>query len=382
MSETTAAALPAAPQKLELPAMTQDLTKVQLGWIKLANKKEQTFAELQKFELNVQGILNGLDTTADPKELSTVQESLKAAKAKFAELKDCRLQLTRLVEERLFVPAMEFEKRSEELIKKVAANELVLRKAAVAIAEAVGLVDSEIQKFIAHVKNENFRIAADYRVQLVTFINNQYVGALEQSVPAADVEQLKADIKEGLKLAELSKFEKYNPSERLTEEQLKTFKERQLAEYAKIPKLDKAGILADAEKTVDEKFIMYAQDLAQAAKAVEASKKESAEIVESIKEEAVTNTAINNLTSQAAPLVMAGTAAIKKSFAVEDENSFEWAVAVTTNFLRFKASVLSLLRTKSWEKLTVGQMAAALGKLYTENPNIALDGLKVKEVEK
>jgi len=90
------------------------LTQQQNGWLRLADMKTSLFEELQKAELQVQGILSEINS-----------DNLKSAKSVMAEAKEKRMSFTRLIDEKLLNPAMDYEKRMNQVISAAAVVELV-----------------------------------------------------------------------------------------------------------------------------------------------------------------------------------------------------------------------------------------------------------------
>lgn len=357
--------------KLILPAKTEELDKVQLGWLNFAHLKTTTFDALEKDELAVQQILLDFDKI---EELEDAQDKLKQAKGLATESEGRRLHLTNMLRDKVTNPAMEYEKRNAVLIKAAEAHELTLRKAAVATQEKEGVIEREKNALKAHIESEQFRIAAKYRQDLEILILEAYKNALKNKTPVKEMKAYKKAIEGFLKDEKLDKFIKYDIKHITKETAAATFKS--------VPAYEKDADLKAAIGSIDEVFAMYAEDLKNKTKAIKKAEEKMEEVEAETTKAVDIQTSMNTLSAEAVPLVMTGGATIKKNWKVVEENTPEWAVAVITSYMTNLVDAKKHVRVSSWSKFTIDQMAKALAKVKTEYPLRKFEKITFKQIEK
>jgi hypothetical protein len=288
--------------ELLLPPLTNDLTAQQKGWLTLAHKKVETFEALQKGELEIQGFLNGYETM----DLATIQTALSTAKNKTADFKAQRLHFTGMIDERLVKPAMEFEKRSQELIDKVAKKELELRVAAEQKSKAGENLEKEKAQLTAHVKNEFVRIATEYKNGLIQAITHIYTTALTQKIKAKDIPAYVEASVGQLAAVVPSKFVKFE--RKLVDDDTAKLIFAGIEKYNHVPDYEAA-----VNKLRTETFEMYANDLKNADAAIESINQMAEEQQAANNEEWDLESSTNTLMSSASTgLVMSGTKLFRK----------------------------------------------------------------------
>lgn len=352
-----------------LPEKTSELTKVQHGWLKMAQLREDTFADLQKKELAVQLELNNIEKD---EELKSVQEKISKAKNIAGEAEEQRLVFTNMLKKKIIDKSMEFEKRNAELIEKAGKHEFKLREAEANKNAEANKKTKEATDFKTHFVNEYHRVAAEYRNTLRRRINFYYKGLMDQEkLEPEDLKNYIQDIKNELTQIEV--------------EQVKSFKRVLLNEaeakeiFKSIPKYDNKNDLKELQDEVNKTFAMYDEDIQNAAKAKEAMQKHIEEMEEKENDNLKVEVSTNNLIAAAEPLTLIGGPTVKKTLVIEDENTSEWAVKVMTTYIKNIAKCK--INIKEWKNLKVDQMASALGKLATESGE-TFAGLKLKEVKK
>lgn len=377
----------AAEQKLLalLPATTKELSPVQKGWLQFALNKETTFADLVKDELAIQAKISkdkvealvkteGKTKEQLDKDLTALQVLIKESRVIKDKSQDQRTQFTNKIKEKVIEPAMLYEKRSEELIVNAANSELKLRQHIVSLNEAGDKVEKEKTTFKAHVDNEYFRIAAEYRLLLSAFVTDSYKEALIQKQPLDQIEAYKASIKKFLTEIQVPKFVAM-PLLHLT-------KEAAMIIFKSVTAYDSKKTLKTYVDSVDETFKTYSQDLANASKAIVAIEKTAAIEKQEVENSIAVETATNNLVSNAATFTSTGGPTITRKYEIEEENNDKWAFAVIAAFSKNAPIAKTKLRVKTWSKLTIGQMADALGKMATEDNTISFSNLTLKEIQK
>lgn len=370
MTETQVPALSLAAQLGVPDTIIKDLTQLQQGWLKMSQIKKLSFDELQRMELELQAIVKDMATHGV---LAEVQDAIKKGNAKLGELKDCRLRFTRLLDEKLITPSMEFEKRSGELMAPIISHELQLRIKASEKANEKAAYDREVALFKAHITNEYYRIAAEYRVKLKNEYAKQHISALEARMPVAGVKDLVAKIKQFLPTIPLPIFIKFQRTLIADADAMPIFKA--------IPAY--TGQKQDLEqsfKDVDVLFATYAQDIANADAAIKAQVEDNAQYEREISDALAVESATNNLIAQGSnSLTLTGGAKLKKSLVAVIDNTEANAIAIVAGFMKNWAAAKSYLKVKSWDKLSIGQMAEALGKLKTDNNDLQITGLQFTE---
>ena len=325
-----------------------ELTTQQNGWLRMADMKNTLFDELQKAELMVQSSLEEITT-----------DNLKSAKSIMASAKDKRMAFTGMITDKLINPAMEYEKRMQNVINAAAVVELEMRKKQEEdTLQAQALINEEAA-LRNHITNEYFRIAAENRLNYQKGIDASYRNCLANRVPVEKIPAMIADMKRILSLFELPEMSKFQRTLVSDERALQIF--QSIEKYD--PKMDLMRYQSEAEK----KWINYEMDLANADVAIKALEKQAAEREAEIAQEIAIETATNTLIAQAETITLE-TPRIKREVKIIVVESEAWAKAVLVNFIR--VFPVDKLRVKSWSKLTLAQMAEALAKSGAELHNL------------
>jgi hypothetical protein len=343
-----------------------NLTPIQSGWIKLADIKTALFDELQRAELAVQDYMNGIE--GNP--LDVVQNNIKSAKIVMADAKAKRLEFTRMIDEKLITPATAFEKRMAEQIEQAAAIELEMRKAAAENAGKQQAIANESAALKAHIVNEWFRIAAQYRHELERVTLESYSNCLKNRVPVDQLSIMTADMERILNawnLPEFQKFERKLVSDGLAKEI-----------YDSIEKYNPFLDLQTAKRNIYTIWSTYANDLANADVAIESIEKHKQVAEMAFEMDLEFETATNALIAEAEMPVIE-TPKVKKEIKIKVDETEQWAKTIVSNFVRLWPYVNQYVRVKSWTKLTIGQMADALAKHINETGNV-IPGIETIEV--
>ena len=343
-----------------------NLTPVQNGWLKLADIKTSLFDELQRAELAVQDYINGID--GNP--LDVIQHNIKSAKQVMADAKSKRLEFTRMIDEKLINPTMEFEKRMAANIEAGAAIELDSRKKAAAYAENRQLFVNEAAELKAHIVNEWFRIAAQYRYELEKITLESYQNCLKAKQPVSFIPGMMADMESILNDWKLPEFQKFDR---------KFIPDGQAKEiYDSIEKYNSANDLKTAIKNISVIWSTYANDLANADVAIESIEKHKQVAEMAMKMDVEFETATNSLIAEAETFIV-DTPKVKKELKIVVVESEQWAKTIIANFVRLWPYCNKFVRVKSWSKLTIGQMSDALAKHINETGNV-IPGIETEEI--
>lgn len=343
-----------------------NLTPIQSGWVKLADIKTALFDELQRAELAVQDYINGIEGNT----LDVVQHNLKSAKQVMADAKSKRLEFTRMIDEKLITPTMEFEKRMAANIESGSAVELQMRKEAAEDAEKRQAYANEAAALKAHIVNEWFRIAARYRFELERITLESYQNCLKAKHPVESIPAMVQDMKRIIDEWKLPDFEKF---------ERKLIPDGHAKEiFDSIEKYNPANDLQTAKNNVSAVWSTYANDLANADAAIESidQHKKLAEMALHVEIDLETST--NALIAEAETLIVE-TPKVKKEMKIVAEETEQWAKTIVSNFVRLWPYCNKFVLVKSWQKLTIGQMADALAKHINETGN-NIPGVEMVEV--
>lgn len=363
-------------QQLEVSEyVVKMLMPQQLGWLKLSIEKRNVFTALQNDELKVQELLFKIE---EDKDLANVQKRIKEATDIMATSKEQRLTFTNKLKESLIDPAMEFEKRNSELLTYAMTCELELRKEENKKAQAGAALAKEEAQFEAHVKNEYIRIGTAYRMELSKLVTGAYTQALKGPIPPDQIPEYLEKTRQFLQEVKLPKFIKFERTLVTDERAKEIFKS--VEAYA--PDEDLQTALED----LDAKFELYEHDFKNAKKAIAAANAKQAEVEKRMEEEAEQETATNQL------MVNVGTysvdspkgakTTIKSRFVIVEENTEQWAAAVLSAFIKNWSTAKTMLKVKTWSKLTLMQMGKALADMKTERNELKFDNLKFEVSEK
>lgn len=343
-----------------------NLTPVQNGWLKLADIKTSLFDELQRAELAVQDYINGID--GNP--LDVIQHNIKSAKQVMADAKSKRLEFTRMIDEKLINPTMEFEKRMAANIEAAAAIELDARKKAAADAENQQAHANEAAALKAHIVNEWFRIAAQYRYELEKITLESYSNCIKNRVPVDQLQAMTSDMERILNDWKLSEFQKFD-RKLISDGHAKEI-------YDSIEKYNPANDLKTAIKNISVIWSTYSNDLANADVAIESIEKHKQVAEMAMKMDVEFETATNSLIAEAETLIV-DAPKVKKELKIVVVESEQWAKTIVANFVRLWPYCNKFVRVKSWSKLTIGQMSDALAKHINETGNV-IPGIETEEI--
>ena len=343
-----------------------NLTPVQNGWLKLADIKTSLFDELQRAELAVQDYINGID--GNP--LDVIQHNIKSAKQVMSDAKSKRLEFTRMIDEKLINPTMEFEKRMAANIEAAAAIELDARKKAAADAENQQAIANEAAALKAHIVNEWFRIAAQYRYELEKITLESYSNCIKNRVPVDQLQAMTSDMERILNDWKLSEFQKFD-RKLISDGHAKEI-------YDSIEKYNPANDLKTAIKNISVIWSTYSNDLANADVAIESIEKHKQVAEMAMKMDVEFETATNSLIAEAETLIV-DAPKVKKELKIVVVESEQWAKTIVANFVRLWPYCNKFVRVKSWSKLTIGQMSDALAKHINETGN-AIPGIETEEI--
>lgn len=349
--------------------VAHQLTKQQAAWLTMAARKNELTATLQRYELDLQAILLNKPVDALP-------EALKAYKAKFAEMKDARLQFTNAVDAGIIQPLMAFEKRADPKVNEAYISaekrELADRQAKASQLQKDQAKATEVGQFKAHFVNEYTRLVADLRLAYARITSEAYQHCLTARTPVDKVDsaiQIAISAMGEVKPGAQNKFSRVHIPDAEAIEIYKT-----------IPVPDWASYLREAVEGINAKFSLYPNDLANAEQAVQAEVQTFQATVVETAQEVQQEMAATTLIAQAEAFVLPepGFKGITETTRIKvvDDNQ-RWVLLITTAFIANFNSVFNKLRVKKYSALTVAQMAAAL-----DAAGVKVDGVGYENIIK
>jgi hypothetical protein len=328
------------------------LTTIQQGWLKLAEIRIDLFDRLRLDELACQAELKDFENLP----LERMQANLRNVKHFLSEAKRKRLDFTRMIDDKLTGPSMEFEKRMAAMIDEATKLELAARLDNESKAIEAQLLQNEIAQFKTHIVNEWTRIAHEYRSNLQKMIDSSYINCIKAKNPVSQVPQMVSDLKDILSRFEPGNFQKFD-TRLITDQQA-------LEIFHSIDKYDTMEDLPYYQGQVHVIFKMYAHDLANDESLAKLEQEQQIRVA-AAEQELAADIATNTLIAQAETLIVE-TPKVKREIKIVVVESEAWAMTVLTNFIKNWQYVNKYVKVKSWAKLSIGQMAEALAKHISE----------------
>jgi len=328
------------------------LTTIQQGWLTLAEIRIDLFDRLILDELACQAELNNIQELP----LDKMQVNLRNAKFNLSEAKRKRLEFTRMIDDKLTSPSMEFEKRMAAMIDEATKLELAARLDIESKAKESQLHANEVALYKAHIINEWTRIAHEYRSNLQKMIDSSYINCIKAKVPVDQLSAMILDLQSIMSRFDLSSFIKFQRMFITDQEALDIFHS--------IDKYEPSNDLEYYQTLVNDRFAMYAHDLANEESLTKLLQEQQLRVAQA-EQELAADIATNTLIAQAETLIV-DTPKVKREIKIVVIESEAWAMAVMTNFIKNWQYVNKYVKVKSWAKLSIGQMAEALAKHISE----------------
>jgi hypothetical protein len=286
-----------------------------------------------------------------------MQANLRNVKHFLSEAKRKRLDFTRMIDDKLSQPSMEFEKRMASMIDEATKLELAARLDIESKAIEAQLLQNEIAQFKTHIVNEWTRIAHEYRSNLQKMIDSSYINCIKAKNPIEQVPAMVSDLQSIMSKFALGNFQKFTGIRLLQDQQC-------LEIFHSIDKYEPAGDLAYYQTLAEERFQMYSHDLANEESLAKLEQEQQIRVAQA-EQELKADIATNTLIAQAETLIV-DTPKVKREIKILVVESEAWAMAVLTNFIKNWQYVNKYVKVKSWAKLSIGQMAEALAKHISE----------------
>jgi hypothetical protein len=342
---------------ITIPQQAVALTEPQKeAWLGMAMQKNNVVAKLATYQLQLQNILLKVK---DSKIHADIDKCLSEYRSTLKEMVDYRLVFTNKVTAGIITPIMAPEKECDiktnvDYLALVNAS-LELRQAEQTKANEANVRLAEIARFKAHIENDNNRRAQEYRTILRKEIANQYSIHLR-----AGEKKGWEEIKAVMKTLDQPVAEKFGVTTLTIDELTEINANANLVDFK--------AIYAEMMQEFDGVFSNFDNDLAAPDKAIEVTTQAVAAAV--VEEKPVFVTPV-------AQVQIAGPK-IKKLVEVIVIDTMPWGTAVMQHFI-LNQDKINIRGAVS--KLTIGQMAAYLGKLATET-DCEFKGLILNEVQK
>ena len=332
------------------------------AWLILGRGKLVLDQGLTKYSLELSGILNGYEKYT---KLTVAELTKKLAdfRKRQGDMVEFRKLYTKHLDA-LVIKCMAQEKAYNHDPKKGDVNETYKLAAALELNLRKEAEEDEIKKqkkatenanLTAHIKNEYYRIAAQYRKDLEVIINDAYTHCLTQKTPVENIHIATDAAKKTMK--------DVRPQQRTAFTLVLTTKEEAEAILKDIPTPDYATAWAEALSNLKEKFELYANDLENAPAAIEAANEELADTISEINNDveatAATTVLLENAGAYVAPPAGLKAVEVKKKIKIQKEDQ-RWVTAIMAAFLNNFVKCIVKIRNSDYSKITIAQMAAAL----------------------
>ena len=342
-------------ESLELAKLETTPQPAQIeAWVQLAQKKNELTQKLANSELALQKIL--LDVNVN--DYKTIDEALAVYRKSHTSLIETRKEFTSIIDANIVQPLMAFEKRADPKVNtlyiELTTTSLNLRQVAAKKAHEFQSIENEKNMFTNHCINEFLRIESKYIQDLNAQIDKDYANHLTNNFPVPNFKIIETNLRTVI----LDAMKKYVPVV-ITKEQMKEL-------YRQIEQPKYNEILENKISMLSQIFINYATDLSNAAAAIEARELEAKIAAKEIAHKLEAETAINTLISNASTPVVE-TPKIKVELKIEVINSPEWAQLIMTHFIANMPTLVKYVRVKTWDNLSIGQMATAIAKHATDS---------------
>jgi hypothetical protein len=335
--------------KIETTPSTQQIE----AWVQLAQNKNELTQKLANSELALQKIL--LDCNVN--DYKTIDEALAVYRKSHTMLIETRKEFTSIIDANIVQPLMQFEKRADPKVNtlylELTTTSLNLRQEAAKKAHEFQAIENEKGMFLNHCTNEFLRIESKYIQDLNNTIDIEYAANLTSGTPTPHLELLETN----LRAVKIDAIRKFTPGI-ITKEQMQEL-------FLSVEQPKYKDILENKISQLPHIFINYETDLANAAAAIEARELEAKIAAKEIEHKLEAETAINTLISNASTPVVE-TPKIKVELKIEVINSSDWAQLIMTHFIANMPTLIKYVRVKTWDNLSIGQMATAISKHASE----------------
>jgi hypothetical protein len=352
-----------------VPPLPAEKQKV---WNLMGQAKVAMDQALQKAALEIQPILANYTTMDHP----ALEKAIAAYKETHKKMVGIRQDYTGYLDaakdmcmatERLYDP------KTNETFIGATRRELELREAAHKAAQAIYAKQSEEQLFRQFIVNEYADMVNGYKTSLFAIIQQAYTSCLEQRTPETNIHIAITAAVAAMRETRPREMGKYDRKIITDAEAMKIFES--------VPPPNWQNIYNDAAEYLKARFKLYANDLANADKALDAQKDMFAKQQQEQQQQHEATQAANTLLAQATiPVVTPpGMKPIIETTVIEIPTVLDWGweIRIVAAFLANAQVCQAKVKTKKGGALTTGQMAAAL-----DAAGIKVEGIKYAELKK
>jgi hypothetical protein len=338
------------------------------GWQLIARAKQKCDATLERNALELQGVMFGWEQ-AGQKDL---EDKLAAYRKAWNELAQERKKFTAILDivkdsamktEKLYAP------QAYQPYIYAEARELQLRQEAAKEAAQAQAKANEVAQFNAHVMNQYASVAMEYKARLERIAQQVYEDCLYAKTPEDQTANAK-DI--ALKVMADEKPQAYRVFQRTLLTQAEA-----VELGGRIVPPDFSAIQSKAAEFLEDRFVMYAHDLANAEAAIVASRTELQAQQVTEQQQVEQTAAVNQLTQSASVFVAAGPTVKEKTTMVIEGDSEKWVLTIIAAFMANFQLCFKKIKNKDYSKITVAQMAAAL-----DAAEVTVQGVQYNTVQK
>lgn len=260
-----------------------------------------------------------------------------------------------------------------EVYKNAVTRELELREAATKLLNAQNDKTTESQLFRQFIVNEYADMLQGYKTELLKLIVQAYTACLEQKTPEANTPTAMNAAYAAMRDVIPRPMGRYERKHVTDAEAVKL--------YESVPPPNWQNAFNDAIEYMKAKFKLYANDLANADKALETVKDMFAQQTAQSQQNHEAAQAANTLLAQATlPVVTpAGFKPIVETTVIEIPTvlDWEWETRIIAAFLANAQACKGKVKTKKGGALTTAQMAAAL-----DAAGVLVEGIKYADLKK
>lgn len=335
----------------ETPALPVEKQNV---WNLVGRGKATMDFYLQRSALALQQVLAGYETKDQP----ALEAALKAYKAGYAEMEGIRKQFTQYLDaakKQCMKIEDAYDPKVYEPFVKATAQELKLRQDAATTKSATDMKATEEAEFKTFVEMEYLDIVDDYKHELRQLIHQTYTACLYAKTPSANIQPAINTCVAAMQTIQPRKMKTFARTVLTTEDATPIFKAIRRPDYG--------AKYSEMIKELQDKFALYANDLANPEQAVAKQTDMFAQVEAQEKSQTEADKAAVTLVNTAAAMSVttAGTKGVTEvTEIVIEDYSWPWVVAIDAAFAANLGACKDKVKVKKLSGLTVAQKAAAL----------------------
>lgn len=352
-----------------MPPLPENKQKV---WNLIGQGKMAMDTALTKTSLVLQQCLDKWQEMDQP----ALEKALASYKSTYSEMVEGRKKFTTFLDsakDMCMTVERQWDPKNYEPFKLASAKELELRESAMRKVQAEQAKTNEINNFRTFITNEYHEMVSGYRSALAVIVQNAYNSCLQQRTP---VENVGTAIN-----AAVAAMREVRPRNMNKMERKYTTDEEAMKIFDSVTKPNYQNVFNEAIDALKAKFSLYANDLANADKALvqqqELFNQEQAKINQQAEAERAANTLMAQATT--ASVIPAGMKGITETdhIIIPSVQDWAWECKIMVAFLANFQAAHAKVKTKKSGALTTEQMAKAL-----DAAGIRVDGLEYHTLKK